>query len=127
MLLANLSPYALHGVIERHGLPALTARTLTDRGALERELSEISKRGLSIEQGEAVDDVSCVAAPIIAPGPTFVAAISIAAPTFRFNQRRAVYSQAVARAGVYVSQCLSRAEEESAQATPALAAAGLSA
>lgn len=127
MLLANLSPYALHGVIERHGLPALTSRTITDRAALECELSEIAKRGLSLEHGEAVDDVSCVAAPIIAPGPTFVAAISIAAPTFRFNQRRAVYSQAVARAGVYVSQCLSRAEEESVQETPALAAAGLSA
>lgn len=112
MLLATLSPYALHGVIERHGLPALTPRTITDRAALDRELAETSRRGIATEEGEAVDGVSCVAAPIIAPGPNVVAAISIAAPEFRFEQRRAVYSRAVARAGAYVSQCLTRAEEE---------------
>lgn len=125
VLLAHLPDEALESVIDRHGLPALTQRTITDRDALEAQLGEIRYRGLAFEQGEAVDDVSCVAAPIVAPGPVVVAAISMTAPTYRFNQRRAVYSQAIARAGAYVSQCLSRAEAESAR-TDELALAGVS-
>jgi DNA-binding IclR family transcriptional regulator len=125
MLLAHMPADALDAVIERHGLPAMTPRTITDPAALDGELAEIRHRGLAYEQGEAVDDVACVAAPIVAPGPIVVAAISMAAPTFRFNQRRAVYSQAIARAGVYVSQCLSRAEAELAREGQMRVAAGV--
>lgn len=126
ILLANLPHGSLDAVIEQHGLPALTSRTITDRDTLCAQLIDVRQRGLAFEHGEAVDDVSCVAAPIVAPGPIVVAAISMAAPTFRFEQRRSVYAQAIARAGAYVSQCLSRAEAEAAREDQLLAAAGVS-
>jgi IclR family transcriptional regulator, KDG regulon repressor len=116
MLLSHLPSAELDSVIERNGLPRVTPRTITERTALDRELDEIRRRGLSVDMEEAVPEVSCVAAPIIAPGPVVVAAMSIAAPTYRFNARRAVYSQAIVRAATYVSQCLVRAEEELARA-----------
>jgi DNA-binding IclR family transcriptional regulator len=121
VLLAHLPPEALDEVVERHGLPALTSRTITDRAALDAELAEVRRRGFAFDRGEVVPDVSCVAAPIVAPGPMVVAAVSMAAPTYRFNARQDVYAQAIVRAGTYVSQCLARAEEELARAEEQMA------
>lgn len=112
VLLAHLPPETLDEVVERHGLPALTRRTITDRSALDEELAEVRRRGFALDRGEVIEDVSCVAAPIVAPGPTVVAAVSLAAPTYRFNARREVYCQAIVRAGMYVSKRLAKAEEE---------------
>src|ERR1700757_822665 len=41
MLLSHLPAAELDAVVERHGLPALTTRTITDRAALDAELAEI--------------------------------------------------------------------------------------
>lgn len=120
VLLAHLSPDALDAVIEQHGLPAVTSRTITDRDALEAELAEIRRRGFASESGEAVPEVSCVAAPIVAPGPLVVAAVSLAAPTYRFQSRKEIYSQAIVRAGAYVSRRLAQAEEDLARAEEGL-------
>ena len=116
MLLAHLSPDALDAVIERHGLPRMSPRTITDRAALDAELADIRRRGFSLDRGEVISDVWCCAAPIVAPGPSIVAAISMAAPAYRFQARKDVYCQAIVRAGSYVSQRLARAEDELARA-----------
>jgi DNA-binding IclR family transcriptional regulator len=110
VLLASLSPAMLEAVIERHGLPALTARTITDRNALDEELANVRRRGFAIERGETIGDVACVAAPIVAPGPIVLASISIAAPSYRFNERKDLYCHAIVRAGHYISQRLTEAE-----------------
>jgi DNA-binding IclR family transcriptional regulator len=115
VLLAHLTPDALDAVLDRHGLPVMTPRTITDRSALEAELADIRRRGFASEIGEAVPDVSCVAAPIVSPGPSVVAAVSLAAPSYRLEARRDVYLQAIVRAGAYVSRRLAKAEEELAK------------
>jgi DNA-binding IclR family transcriptional regulator len=125
VLLANTTPDELQASISHHGLPQITPRTITDRAVLERELGEVRRRGFALEQGEAVADVSCVAAPITAPGPIVVAAISIAAPSYRFTHRREVYTQMIVRAGMFVSQRLARAEEEIAREAHAEIAAAV--
>jgi DNA-binding IclR family transcriptional regulator len=109
-LLASLSREHRDELFTRHGLEPRTARSITDRDVLEAELEQVRVRGYASEHGEAIDDVSCVAAPIVAPGPITVAAISISAPSYRFQERKAVYSQAVVRAGLYVSQRLAEIE-----------------
>jgi DNA-binding IclR family transcriptional regulator len=114
VLLASLEPDALDIVIERHGLPRLTARTITSRKALDRELEAIRRRGFAIESGEAVPEVSCVAAPIVSPGPRVVAALSMSVPTHRFEARKDIYNRAIVRAASYVSRQLARAEETAA-------------
>jgi DNA-binding IclR family transcriptional regulator len=110
VLLAHLPEATLDVIIARHGLPSFTPRTITDRAALDEELELIRRRGYAIERGEAVPDISCVGAPIVAPGPMVVAAISIAAPSYRFQERKDLYCHAVVRAGHYVSQRLTEAE-----------------
>jgi DNA-binding IclR family transcriptional regulator len=112
VLMAHLTPMALDALIEHRGLPAMTPRTVTDRRVLDGELAEVRRRGYATERGEAVAEVSCVAAPIVAPGPTVVAAVSLAAPTYRFQARKEIYCQAIVRAGIYVSKQLAKAEEE---------------
>jgi DNA-binding IclR family transcriptional regulator len=124
VLLAHLPQAARDEFLDRHGLPALTPNTITDRCALEAELAEVRRRGYALDRGEIVADVHCVAAPIVIPGPTVVAAISMAAPSYRFQARKDVYCHAIARAGTYISQRLVRVEEELALAQEALACVG---
>lgn len=115
VLLAHQTPDGLSAAIERHGLPRLTTRTITDRRALEAELEGIRRRGFATELGEAMEGLACIAAPIVSPGPSVVAALSIAAPSNRLAARRDVYLQAVVRAGTYVSRCLLNSREELAE------------
>jgi DNA-binding IclR family transcriptional regulator len=106
VLLANLPSAGVREMIEKSELPALTPRTITDRGRLERELAEILSRGFAEERGEAFAEVSGVAAPIRAPGPLVLAAIGIAAPSYRFQARRELYCHAIVRAALYVSKLM---------------------
>lgn len=57
-----------------------TASSITDSEKLKNELDVIKQRGYATETGEAVQGVSCVAAPIF-HGNLAVAAISICGPT----------------------------------------------
>jgi len=109
VLLAQLPEHLLDEVIERHGLPALTSRTITSRAALLEELEMVRVRGFATERGEALEEISCVAAPITSPGPTVVAAISMAAPSYRFQAHREHYSQGIVRAGLYITRRLCEA------------------
>lgn len=115
VLLAYSSPGALEQVISRHGLPALTSRTIIDPDALRNQLAAVRRRGFAVDRDEESDDRSCVAAPISIPGPVVVAAIAIAAPSERFRAREQIYQQAVVRAGRFVSQQLAAAEARSAR------------
>ncbi|MGE4426840.1 MAG: IclR family transcriptional regulator [Solirubrobacteraceae bacterium] len=115
-LLANLPSSALDDVIEHGGLPAVTARTITDRARLDQELATVRERGFATEQGEAVEDVCCVAAPIFAPGPTVVAAISVAAPAYRFRENRQLYTHGIVRAATYITRRVGDARDRVDQA-----------
>lgn len=58
-------------------LTAFTARTITDRGALEAELDEVRARGYAMEVEELALGRACVAAPIRDREGAVVAAISV--------------------------------------------------
>jgi DNA-binding IclR family transcriptional regulator len=120
--LAHMPKALLDEMIERHGLPALTPRTIVDRATLDEELESIRWRGFATERGEALPEISCVAAPIFAPGPVCVAAISIAAPSYRFQAHKDLYRQGIVRAGLYITRRLCEVQEAfevaEAQAVP---------
>jgi DNA-binding IclR family transcriptional regulator len=65
-----------------------TARTLTKRADLEREIELTRKRGYSIDDEECHLGVRCVAAPIFASDGSVAAAIGITAATVRLAEKR---------------------------------------
>lgn len=64
VLLAQKSPAELKRFISQKGLPALTKRTITTAANLEKELEKIRKQGYAIDDGEIMEGLRCVAAPI---------------------------------------------------------------
>lgn len=83
-ILANLPDATVETVIDRRGLPALTGKTLTDRGALRAELDSIRDRRLAFDRGEHHPDWQCVAAPILEDGRA-IGAITVSGPTARMS------------------------------------------
>ncbi|QCC49020.1 IclR family transcriptional regulator [Halobellus limi] len=71
-------------VVERHGLPERTHESITTRAELEAELETIRERGYAMNEHEAAEGVSAVAAPIVADGDVF-GAIAIAEPVARMR------------------------------------------
>lgn len=56
--------------------PALTARTITEPGALRRELAQVREQGHAMDDGEIADGLQCLAVPIRSPDGRVLAAIS---------------------------------------------------
>ena len=67
-------------------LEALTARTVTDRRALETVLDQVRRRGYASSAGELEEGLVSVAAPVLVDGRA-VAAISVSGPSFRLPAR----------------------------------------
>jgi IclR family transcriptional regulator, KDG regulon repressor len=85
-LLAHLSPTALADVIERHGLPAFTPATITERHTLVAELAAIRERGYSVDDEEIEPGLRCIASAIRGHSGEVTAAISIAGPSSRLHR-----------------------------------------
>lgn len=64
VLLAQMSPGAVKFIIDKHGLPALTSRTITSPVRLDAELCRIRENGYALDNEEVMDGLRCVAAPI---------------------------------------------------------------
>jgi DNA-binding IclR family transcriptional regulator len=65
-------------------LVALTDRTMTDRAALRRRLTEVRRRGWAWTRDEGVDGISSIAAPIAAGSGQALAAVHAHGPSYRF-------------------------------------------
>ena len=81
VLLAGLPDDAVREVLARAGMPARTARTLTDPDALLAELHRVAGQGFALDDGEEEAGVRCVAVPL--PGGAPAAAISVSGPEGR--------------------------------------------
>ncbi len=64
-ILAHLPKERVDQIIDRRGLPRLTARTITDRETLSEELERTRQRGYAQDRSEGIDGLSAIAAPII--------------------------------------------------------------
>lgn len=64
VLLAQKSKTELRRFLELKGLPALTYRTITSAESLEKELIQIREQGYAMDDGETMEGLRCVAAPI---------------------------------------------------------------
>lgn len=76
---------------ELAGLPALTAytdNTITDTRALAAEVEAIRAQGWSVNDEERNVGVRAVAAPVLGPAGTAVAAVAVQGPTVRMTDER---------------------------------------
>jgi IclR family transcriptional regulator, KDG regulon repressor len=77
--------------------PTATARVMESDAALLEELAEIRWRRYAVSRDEMVAGVSTIATPVLGPGGMVVAALSLAAPSPRFDPDQWV--EAVLQAG----------------------------
>jgi IclR family acetate operon transcriptional repressor len=87
-MLAAMDEASVAAAIAKRGLNRHTAKTLTTRDALARELAATRERGYAIDDEEHADGLFCVAAPIYDEHGEPWAAISLAGPTSRLRPAR---------------------------------------
>jgi len=75
----------VHRVIERKGLPELTANTITDEEELFAALAEVRERGYAFNYEEHIEGLRAVAAPVENESDEVVGAISVAGPAHRMR------------------------------------------
>jgi DNA-binding IclR family transcriptional regulator len=84
-VLAYLPEARVESIVDRHGLPAVTDRTITTREELHDELDEVRERGAAFSRGESVPGIRAVATPVVAPDGTVLGAISVSGPASRLT------------------------------------------
>jgi IclR family acetate operon transcriptional repressor len=87
-VLAHLPAERVAAIVGRTGLEAFTERTLSNRDRLGVDLSEIRKRGWSLDDEERHPGMRCVAAPIFNEFGEPVGGVSISGPTVRVTPER---------------------------------------
>lgn len=87
-ILAYSSSKQVDGIVDRHGLPAVTDQTITDEDRLHARLESIRDRGYAIDDEERLNGLRCIAAPILSIDDKVLAAISISGPTSRMRGDR---------------------------------------
>lgn len=87
-LLAHLPEEQIDAIIDRHGLPARTDATITDRETLYETLAEVRERGAAFNDEEKLRGLRAVGTPIIGQGGTPIGAISISDTTRNMNDDR---------------------------------------
>lgn len=86
---AMLSQYPdehVHEILDRHGLPAKTENTITDREELFTALDEIRETGVAFEREEYKPRMQTIAAPIMGPDEAVVGALSVSGPAHRLRE-----------------------------------------
>lgn len=78
----------MNAIIDRHGLPGRTDRTITDRERLYEELETVRERGFARNDGEEVRGIRAVGAPILTGDDSVLGAISISGPESRLQGDR---------------------------------------
>lgn len=87
-ILAFLPEERVDAIVNRWGLPALTAETVSTREELDEKLARIRECGYAQDNGERLSGLRCVAAPITDSDGVAIGAISVAGPTSRMKGER---------------------------------------
>lgn len=84
-ILAHLPRQRVNEIIDRHGLPATTENTITDRSALFEELERVRDREIAFDDEARLEGLRCAAIPIVNNKDHVEGAISLSGPTSRFQ------------------------------------------
>jgi IclR family transcriptional regulator, KDG regulon repressor len=101
VMLAALRLDQLDRFLERVELTPTTPKSITDIGALKKDLDEVRRSGMAFDDGEFNPEVRCVAVPVKDFTGQVIGAIGISGPIWRLSiqalQSRAQIVQAAAR------------------------------
>jgi DNA-binding IclR family transcriptional regulator len=86
-IMAHMPEERVREILERHGMPAVTERTVTDEDVLFEQLEEVRERGYAVDAEERVLGMRCIAAPILNHGEV-LGAISVSGPKNRMQGDR---------------------------------------
>lgn len=89
-ILSGATAKRLATVLRRHGMPRLTAQTITSPALLRADLEQARPAGYFVDDEEHAIGLRCVSAPIFDETGTVVAAISASAPMARLVDNRVV-------------------------------------
>ncbi|MFB6184502.1 MAG: IclR family transcriptional regulator [Haloarculaceae archaeon] len=87
-ILATLPEERVDEILDRHGLPATTEKTITDRATLSDELERVREEGVAFDDEERLRGLRCVAAPIVTKDDRVEGAVSLAGPSSRISDDR---------------------------------------
>jgi DNA-binding IclR family transcriptional regulator len=82
-LLAHLPQVDVASIVARRGMAGYTKRTITDLDELHADLTEVRRRGYSVDDEEIEEALRCIGAPVRDHSGRVVAAVSIAGPAAR--------------------------------------------
>lgn len=89
-LLAWQSHEWLQNYFERVPLERFTDQTIVKQEDLRKELSEIRRKGYSLDDHEHHEDIVCIGAPVFDKNNEVICSISISAPDYRFPREKAL-------------------------------------
>ena len=87
-ILAELSSSAVDRIVDRHGLPSVTGKTLSTREALKRELRATRERGYSVNDQGIIEGLRAIGAPVAGPDGGVIGGLSISGPIHRMKGER---------------------------------------
>lgn len=87
-ILSELPRERVEGIIETHGLPKITPRTITKPNKLFKDLEKVQEKGVAYDDEERLEGLRCVAAPITDINNRVLGAISVSGPTKRIRDQR---------------------------------------
>ena len=87
-MLSVVSDKALSRILHQHGMPRLTAKTITSPAALRADLARARAAGHAIDDEEHAIGLRCIAAPVFDETGYVVAAISASGPMARIVDDR---------------------------------------
>ncbi len=85
IMLAALAPDQFNGYLQRAELKARTPKSVTSAERLAREVAEVRRSGLAIDDGEFDPEVRCAAVPVRDFSGRVMGAIGISGPVWRLS------------------------------------------
>jgi DNA-binding IclR family transcriptional regulator len=86
-ILSLFSDAEVEAIVDRHGLPARTENTITDRETLFEEIEQIREQGYALNLGEDLEGIHAVGVPLVFEGEV-KGALSIAGPAHCMGRDR---------------------------------------
>jgi DNA-binding IclR family transcriptional regulator len=84
-IFAHLPTERVDEIIEHHGLPAKTDKSITDRDVLMDHLQEVRDRGFAVDDEEHINGLRCIGTPILSDDGTVLGSVSISVPVTRMD------------------------------------------
>jgi len=86
-IMAHLSEERVNEIIDKHGLPAKTANTITTRERLFEELEKTRERGYAVDREENLNGITCIGDSVLSDEGVF-GAVSVTGPSSRLHDKR---------------------------------------